>query len=889
MLALLVSTFLVFGDPGGWWQQDGARIAAAHEEPGRPPGPGVLVAQPTNPPRGGDTLAAPPTSTPTPRVRATDTPVPKRATDTPVPARATSTPPPAATVQREDLPVTGPTATPTLPVFAIPVTATPIVPDLDASGNEPPAQTGDVGLVKIDLIQAVSQPAFSDTNPVPLVAGKESLVRVWVLVDADVDRQVLVTLQAKHNGQVMESCGPGTTAATKTIEHALNDDNLEAWTEDNLMRTVNFHLPPGCDWLDAGFVELTATVEGLECPTCDWNNTITRIFPVWDVRNVRIKLSLVDYYYPGSPNDGKVPTLTEALNGFDYFLSAYPTSNVDFVALGSWSTRPPISELNAIDLDTDPFSDNWWTNYIALRDWFHYTNFDGELGIDSHFGLLDQDVVGCGGVAGWDVFLGGAGCGGTYVHEGGHNFGLPHASNAHEECDGGDCDPDWPFSHGRLNGVGWNALKPDKLIVPNFSNGTHAHDSMSYGDCAAAAPTYDGELATYCAGWLSTLNYGRIGQRLRCADPQGTLDFDNLADLNCWQQDIFHELLEVPSPTPGPGPDPGHDPVGPTDEGSFQGASIGAPRPLAQVPASDATPGDDLVRVNGVIRADGTTELWPSYVGPTVGHPSVGASGTHAILLLGPNDTILGRHFFEPEPIAVHVPQKHWTFDETLLWHPDTQRLVLMAGDEVLAERPVSPSAPEVRLLAPNGGEALPGQSDEIQIVWEASDPDGDPLKYWLEYSADGGQSWRTLATNLEETRHTVKSWELPGSERALLRVHATDGIRTTTDVSDALFRVEKKPPMMGILGLDGRTEMVAGQPLVLRGLGVDPDGGMVPVESLAWTSDRDGALGQGEMVQLSRLSPGQHRLTLTGADRDGAVGQATVEMNVVPAALPRG
>ena len=97
-------------------------------------------------------------------------------------------------------------------------------------------------------------------------------------------------------------------------------------------------------------------------------------------------------------------------------------------------------------------------------------------------------------------------------------------------------------------------------------------------------------------------------------------------------------------------------------------------------------------------------------------------------------------------------------------------------------------------LLAPNGGEAWLPYGEHI-ISWAGSDKDGDPLRYDLRYSPDGGLTWETVAINLAGTSYALDAGYLAGSQQALLRVLATDGVNTGQDTSDAAFEVEAKPP----------------------------------------------------------------------------------------------
>jgi len=66
----------------------------------------------------------------------------------------------------------------------------------------------------------------------------------------------------------------------------------------------------------------------------------------------------------------------------------------------------------------------------------------------------------------------------------------------------------------------------------------------------------------------------------------------------------------------------------------------------------------------------------------------------------------------------------------------------------VLHVTSVSAHAPQVTLLSPNGGEAWPPYGEHT-VTWTGSDADGDPLRYILQYSPDGGATWQAVAVNL--------------------------------------------------------------------------------------------------------------------------------------------
>src|SRR5207248_2646558 len=113
------------------------------------------------------------------------------------------------------------------------------------------------------------------------------------------------------------------------------------------------------------------------------------------------------------------------------------------------------------DVDTD--ENPWWVDFGHFLDWF-VTH--GDSGADVSLAVFDPSIFGCWGISRSHRAATGVGCGGTYAHEIGHAFGLPHSSNAHGECNGGSCNPNWPYPHGGTAGVGWNRLQGNKLILP---------------------------------------------------------------------------------------------------------------------------------------------------------------------------------------------------------------------------------------------------------------------------------------------------------------------------------------------------------------------------------------------------------------------------------------
>lgn len=67
------------------------------------------------------------------------------------------------------------------------------------------------------------------------------------------------------------------------------------------------------------------------------------------------------------------------------------------------------------------------------------------------------------------------------------------------------------------------------------------------------------------------------------------------------------------------------------------------------------------------------------------------------------------------------------------------------------------------------------------------------------------------------------------------------------------------------------------GEAITFRGSANDPEDGPVPPGQLLWLSDVDGALGNGNEITVSNLSPTGHEVFLIAQDSDGVRGSASV------------
>jgi hypothetical protein len=209
---------------------------------------------------------------------------------------------------------------------------------------------------------------------------------------------------------------------------------------------------------------------------------------------------------------------------------------------------------------------------------------------------------------------------------------------------------------------------------------------------------------------------------------------------------------------------------------------------------------------------------------------------------------------------------------------PAIARVTLRNMDAVLAERTRSSGKPEVTVASPNGGETWSGMQT---IIWQAVDSDGETLTYSVEYSPNGGESWLPLGTGLAGESYSANFDAVPGSDQALVRVMASDGINSGWDVSDAAFSVPRKGPQVTLGAPQEGATFTEAQPFVASATGYDWEDGVLDDAAFYWSSDRDGSLGQGPWIAIPGLTAGEHVLTVTARDRDGNESTASVHLTV--------
>ena len=209
------------------------------------------------------------------------------------------------------------------------------------------------------------------------------------------------------------------------------------------------------------------------------------------------------------------------------------------------------------------------------------------------------------------------------------------------------------------------------------------------------------------------------------------------------------------------------------------------------------------------------------------------------------------------------------------------RRIELARTNRTLVSRPVSATAPTIGKLDVTVRPAT------VTLVWNAGDPDGDPLRYDIAYSRDGGATFRPLQSGLSATSATIDTATLGGSSEAVFRVIASDGVLAARR-NAAPVVLPNQPPQARILSPGKNAVLRYGQTVNLMGEAFDPQDGGLSGASLSWTVN-GATVGEGALLTLPDLPPGAHSIGLQATNSAGLSVTAAVEITVADDLEPPG
>jgi hypothetical protein len=174
----------------------------------------------------------------------------------------------------------------------------------------------------------------------------------------------------------------------------------------------------------------------------------------------------------------------------------------------------------------------------------------------------------------------------------------------------------------------------------------------------------------------------------------------------------------------------------------------------------------------------------------------------------------------------------------------------------------------------------------QLQVTWQAEDPDGDRLDFKLEFRGEGEREWKLIKANLRETSYVIES-DVLADGRYMFRVTASDAPDNTpatakeAELISAPVLVDNTPPVV-TAGAPRRTgdrvdiefEAVDSASTIRRAEYSLDAGYWTPAEAV------DGILDSPRerlIVRLEKLPPGEHLVTLRVYDSAENVGLAKV------------
>jgi hypothetical protein len=521
----------------------------------------------------------------------------------------------------------------------------------------------------------------------------------------------------------------------------------------------------------------------------------------------------------GTQQNPNVTTNANIQSQKDYMRTVYPVHTINFVDK-PWQDIGPTTVGNTID------KLNTYYNNAAIA-WLFTVLFTGKQPF-----TLPNQVYGFtpsgGGISDPTWFNNGAGkvargflgtsSEGTLAHEINHNLDRSnngtwgrHVPNG---CGADGTDPNWPYANRNINEVGFDTRLP----------------WAASGSKLTVIPNTDPDLMSYCqSGHLPT----------KWISPYR------------WQN--LYNTFAPSAPTLN------------------AGAAPLSPEQIAAI--------QDVYYITGRINKDGTAQLNPALY--QKGLPSENVQpGEYILVLLNASGQIIGRLPFKAEfgndldepiesvffnyqlPVASIIPLAPNAGPAT--------SIELRKGTAVLASLKAS-AAPTVTVTAPISGAVVSGTQT---VQWTASDPDNDPLSFYVQYSPDAGQSWHPVASAITETQYAIDIGTLPTGTQALFRVIATDGINTAQDDSAAFINASEGMPQVSISSPSAGALVGMGQQVQLMGDATD-FGGELPDDAFVWSEGETG-LGTGRNLNVE-LPFGAHTVTLTVVNGAGASAQKSV------------
>ncbi|MFF4361633.1 hypothetical protein [Streptomyces sp. NPDC001604] len=649
----------------------------------------------------------------------------------------------------------------------------------------PPDATPDLEITGLEVTQAIQHfhSALGTDNSLPLVAGKATLVRVYL--DSGIDPSEGGGTVAGVTGTLTVNGGSFSTGPTAPITAR----PIAQVDREQLAHTLNFLIPA-----DKATGKATLVVQATVAGTVSNPTEITVDFqptPVVDILMLRVQVGSI-----APPSDA------------DYIRTAntlplrYPIADDPAVSIRYWIL--PGQEV--ITTTRDLTNEDGWDDFMEdLEDIqeeaadfkFLYAMVDNTVNLGSISGRARQSEH----VAfGQNYTV-------TFAHELAHLWGLKHAP-----C-GNPANPDDNFvpKDGKLGDVG---VDPHNMVV---------------------WPASTGDFMSYCGfedKWISGYHWTKLWLRLN----------------------------HIPFPLTAEAAASGS--TGSTGEGS---ATPPPALPATSIPASQPFPGP-YIRVRGRLSRAGTVRFSPAlrtFATPPPQQLEVTEAATAPAYTVSLEDD--AGHVLATTATDPSFPADDFDnapFNARLPYKAQAHRVVLRRDGTELGALVVPPRPPHFVLTH---GNALPEIDTEgvLHLRWRpVGDGPGtlpDPT-YYVRFTNAAGSFAQWVGVNLTGTSFDLDLRELPGDDRCLVQVVATNGFHTSY-VQTPPFALPKRPPRILLGATDG--------PL-LHAQGTSPQHGALTDTAVTWIVDGAPTAATGGSLDVRTLSPGTHTVAVRVTDPDG-------------------
>ena len=200
--------------------------------------------------------------------------------------------------------------------------------------------------------------------------------------------------------------------------------------------------------------------------------------------------------------------------------------------------------------------------------------------------------------------------------------------------------------------------------------------------------------------------------------------------------------------------------------------------------------------VNGIInKTSGTIELFTSYIieNAEITQQEENTTGNYSIEIIDNSGIVTSKINFTPSFLDIGfngstVETNISYFVVVMNFSSNDKGVKAKENDAVKDEVNRTANSPTLNLTFPLGGELV---SNKMNIIYNASDADGDTIDYAILISSDNGNIFSTLEIDHPNQTLSVNTSSLTEGKQYKVKVLATDGINTNNTVSENTFEID--------------------------------------------------------------------------------------------------